>query len=67
MPDYRPAAPGVVVAALGTWTAPGLPARTATLTFDVRLATWLVNLAAKRGTLRYQVNNGKPPATIQLT
>ena len=66
MNPYRPTLPGPLAAGLGTWAATGRPARTATVTFDPRLAAWLVNAAAKRSALIYVVKRGRPSLTVTL-
>jgi hypothetical protein len=63
---YRPASAAPLVLLLGTWKATAQPDRTATITMDPRLWAWLINQAAKRAALSYQVNEGNPPVTVQL-
>lgn len=66
MTPYRPASTTQVAVGLGVWQAAGEPNRTVTILLDPRLATWLVNKAAKRTSLTYTVELGTPPLLVQL-
>jgi hypothetical protein len=52
---------------LGVWTAGVGPSYTATLRIDPRLFAWIVNKAARRQDLKYQVKEGNPAVQVTLT
>lgn len=67
MSAYRPFLLTPLVLAAGTWSRPAYPDRVVTVSFDPRLLAWLVNQAARRASLHYEVNLGQPPLACDLT
>jgi hypothetical protein len=63
---YRPQSPGSLTIDAGHWQATGQPIVKVTIVMDNRLLVWAVNAAAKRPEKTFQINNGKPPFTLQL-